>query len=232
MSAVLHARSSVATALVDKGASLVLQDHEGWTALELAMRQKNEGLARTFLAKLKPSGISVTNHGWTVLHVAAAWCPGLLDDLIKIDPADLNRPAEDGTTPLMLAIKAGAGYHTLLQAGADVSPKTKTGWTALLIALRYGANEAVDAVLATGRVQGTDLTADGWGPISLAARYRPERLEAVLALVPKARLAEALNHPTSSGLAAVQLARMAGNGNAVQFLLKAGATPEKATTLP
>ena len=58
---------------------------------------------------------------------------------------DLNRPDEDGFTPLMVAAegKSPEIVNLLVDNGADVNAKNKIGQTTLIIALEKGEKDIV-----------------------------------------------------------------------------------------
>ena len=75
------------------------------------------------------------------LDFAIAWCdrPGVSGDFPAMirrahaAGADLERPSEDGETPLVQAIQGGEGAPSavavLLELGADPSGRAPNGWT-------------------------------------------------------------------------------------------------------
>lgn len=90
-------------------------------------------------------------HGKTALHLACLRrnplnpvLPRYLTELLNHDATSLDVTDNDGWTPLMYAIKRSdyTLIYLLLDAGADVSIKNKSGLTAMDIARQYAFNQS------------------------------------------------------------------------------------------
>lgn len=91
-------------------------------------------------------GASVNKPGWTALHYAATYghtdiCNLLIEESAYIDAESPNR-----TTPLMMAAKfvKRETVMTLINAGADPTPKNDAGLTAANFAEQAGDKELAD----------------------------------------------------------------------------------------
>ena len=225
LEAISRGQLNVARALIEKGTDLSVRDHQGWGALELALERGSSDLA-TQILHTQPLAPLATNQGWTALHCAALWCPEMIPQLVPLFRGRLDQPTNDGTTALMLALRAGSGYGPLLTAGASAAVRTKAGWTPLLVALRYGDGDVVDRLLASAPQTAEATTAEGWSAVSMAARYSPDKLEAVLASLSEPTKLRLISLPTSRGLTPLKLARAAQHREAAERLIQAGASDE------
>jgi ankyrin repeat protein len=205
-------------------------DARGWTPLMLALHRHDAATARALLQRLPAGPQGTTNLGWTALDCAAAWCPEMIPDLIASDPSAVNVPTADGTTALMLALRDGSGTRALLDAGASLGSRTKSGWTPLLVALRYGTPGEVASLIPGSSLKAR--TEDGWGVLSLAARYQPDSLGPLLSALGPDRVKAQVNQATNQGFTPVALARAAGHDEAVPVLVAAGAVSEPPSAAP
>ncbi|VFR56001.1 FOG: Ankyrin repeat [plant metagenome] len=93
-------------------------------------------------------GAEVNRLGWTPLHYAAAkghadvakWLIGL--------KAIVNAPSPDGTSPLMMAMRANSvdTVQVLIDAGADPSQRNLQGQDAIDMAKQFGNDRLADAM--------------------------------------------------------------------------------------
>ena len=93
----------------------------------------------------------VPRGGYTALHFAAQYGDVETVRLLAAAHADLNDPAADGTSPLVVAAHVGQtdAAKVLLQAGADPNA-AGAGYSALHVAVTRGDLDLVQALLAHG----------------------------------------------------------------------------------
>ena len=101
------------------------------------------------------------NTGWHVLHDLASWGPAQgnpdvaaehIEKLLKLG-ANPDIQSKDGTTPLMVAAKAGlkgANTQALVKGGASLTIRNKEGLTVLGVARKYGRTEMVEYLQSLG----------------------------------------------------------------------------------
>ena len=96
---------------------------------------------------------------------------------------------EYGYTALMYEAMENNTYNVqaLLDAGANVNARTKSGWTALMYAARGGYTKTVRALLATGGVDVNARDDNGYTALYYANR---ERHTQIIALLKKAGATE------------------------------------------
>ena len=143
---------------------LDLNDLEGNTALDLAVRQGHVEVVRVLL----DGGASVvyadSEFGWGPLHRACARGNLPMTQLLLDRGAFVDQRKDDGFTPLHLAVQglhASVAKH-LLDHGAQVNIKyaREVGWTPLHFAVMSRSEELVQLLLRHGadvNVQKTDL---------------------------------------------------------------------------
>jgi ankyrin repeat protein len=133
-------------------------------ALMLALPKAAKPSAPQPLAALLPKGVEPWME--TALFGTEAELKAQLDN--GLDP---NRKTEEGTTLLMMAAGDAKKVKLLIERGAEVRAKAKTGWTALMVATTYfGTSESVKVLLAHGAEAraGTGIMFDA-SPLFLAA---------------------------------------------------------------
>lgn len=100
--------------------------------------------AKALLAR----GAAVNRLGWTPLHYAAAKGHAEVARLLLDHGAMPNAPAPDGTSPLMMAVRANSvpTVQVLLDAGADPSARNLAGQDAIDVARAHGNSALADAL--------------------------------------------------------------------------------------
>lgn len=93
-------------------------------------------------------GVQVNRLGWTPLHYAAAKGHAELARLLLARGAMPNAPAPDGTSPLMMAVRANSipTVQLLLDAGADPGARNLSGQDAMDVARAHGHEQLADAL--------------------------------------------------------------------------------------
>jgi ankyrin repeat protein len=101
-----------------------------------------------------------------------------LDRLIAVG-VNLDALGQDGTTPLMLAVKSSLGtfydrgvvvVEFLLAHGADVNAKTESGASALLYAVSHHRPELVELLIKAG-ADVNAISNSGWSLLDYAREY-------------------------------------------------------------
>ena len=186
-------------------------------ALMLALPKAATPPAPQPLASLSPKGVKPWME--TALFGKAAELKAQLDG--GLDP---NSKTPEGTTLLMMTAHDPEKAKLLIDRGADVRAKAKTGYTALMVAATYfGTSESVKLLLEHGAEArpGAGVTFDAT-PLFLAA-FAGDRDNIALLLAkgadPNRRMNLIGQFPTSPLLGAVLL----GDPAVVQALLAAGA---------
>lgn len=127
---------------------LDLRNQYGETALMLAaLRHEKE-----MVIALLDAGALPEENGWTALHYAAMGGDQDIVALLIAKKAGLNTRSPDGSTPVIMAAKAGktATLKVLLAAGADPNGEDAGGWSAMNWAIdRWDTNNR-DLLLAAG----------------------------------------------------------------------------------
>jgi ankyrin repeat protein len=102
--------------------------------------------------------VNARDHGdWTALHwvvdmgMVAGERERIVDALVAAR-GDVNARDLEGSTPLMIACRAGNGdlVRQLINAGAAINVCNEKGWTALMEAACYGEPDAVILLLSSG----------------------------------------------------------------------------------
>jgi hypothetical protein len=121
----------VATTLVQAGASVVVQDGDGWTALRLAAHKGHDAVA-TALVHAGADVDAQDTVGETALHCAARKGHGAVATTLVQAGASVDVQDTKGRTALLLAAREGheAVVKVLVQAGADASVRNNRGETA------------------------------------------------------------------------------------------------------
>ncbi|KAI6755752.1 unnamed protein product [Fusarium graminearum] len=127
-----------------------------------------------------------------------------------------------GKSPLHTSAMHGNAESTrlLLEKGADIEAKDKTGWTALLIAATFSNHETLKLLLE----KGADIEAKdkyGWTALLIAARFSKHKILELL--LEKGADIEAKDE---DGRTALNKAALVGNSLAVDLLLEKGADIE------
>ena len=159
--------------------------------------------------------------GYTPLHFAA-WL-GTSDHINALIEAgaDVNSSADDGTTPLMNAVRDPRSPNvsvSLITAGASVTATDNTGRTPLHIAAASGHPMTVDALLAAGA--GVEVSdEDGWTPLHFATTGSDDSTVAII------RAGAAVNARSKDGTTPLHLVAAFSNQAGIRTLLNAGANP-------
>lgn len=90
--------------------------------------------------RLVARGAQVNKLGWTPLHYAAAKGHTELARYLIEQGAIVNAPSPDGTSPLMMAMRANSAstVQLLIEAGADPGQRNLQGQDAVDMARQYG----------------------------------------------------------------------------------------------
>ena len=121
---------------------------ESWNTKEFFVQGGVEDISRCLKTR---SPNERNEHGWTPLHVAAAFSttPAVVGALVKAG-ADVDARTEHGWTPLHAAAQFSttpAVVRALVKAGADVNARDERGLTPLHAAARYNRTPSVVAAL-------------------------------------------------------------------------------------
>ncbi len=165
---------------------------------------------------------------YPLLGVAAS--KGKLETMKKLIACgiDLNRPAREGTTPLMLAVgfKQPEAVKLLLDAGAKIDIQAQDGGTALFRAVRYQQPEMVKLLLARNAdVNFQDLA--GKTPLMVAAAHKNKEIAQIL-IEAKADL----NRKAARGESVLAIASDLGDKAMIDLLKKNGAIQEEPRIIP
>jgi ankyrin repeat protein len=155
--------------LIRAGANVQAVNRYGVPPLTVACINGSAAMAERLLAAGAPPETALPE-GETVLMTAARTGALAVVDLLIARGAGVNRQEQwKGQTALMWAAAQGHGevVRRLLTAGADVTARSRGGFTPLLFALRTGDRPTVSALLAAGAAAG-DAAADGTSALVLA----------------------------------------------------------------
>ncbi|XP_078061691.1 uncharacterized protein bcl3 [Mustelus asterias] len=153
--AVITKHSSIVRQLVTSGASRVLLDRNGQTAVHLACEHSSLECLQSLLAHGRDRiDLEIRNYdGYTPLHVAVNSCHReiaayLLDQGADVDAVDIK----SGRTPLVHAAESNHldMVNLLLEHGANVNLQTYSGNTALHSSSGRGLMEIVKVLLKNG----------------------------------------------------------------------------------
>lgn len=128
----------------DKRTDVDKLDPAGENAMMLAAIAQDTPLVKALIDK----GAEVNKKGWTPLHYAASIGD---DEIVKIlleASAYIDAASPNGTTPLMMAARAGHGstINLLIDQGADPTLKNQIGMSAVDFAKHYNEKDGVDAL--------------------------------------------------------------------------------------
>ena len=111
--------------------------------------------------------------------------PAAAEDAAKLAAKGVNARARDGSTPLMLAARAGdtALVQSLLNDGAKVNAHSRKGRTALMDAAFFREDAAVARLLIAAGADVNAADKEGWTPLmlTLAASESTETAEVLVA---------------------------------------------------
>ncbi|KAI6171416.1 Kallikrein-4 [Aphelenchoides bicaudatus] len=224
--------------LLNNGADITHQTHQGYTALHIASKYGNYDVVKALIDK-DPSLVNATDKDhWLPLHFAArnGHC-----DIVKLlvdNGADVNALARFGddnsiTSPSVSALYWAARYgnlecvRILLGNGADITHRTNDGETALHIASKYGNYETAKVltkknpqlVNATDKYHQTSLHTAAWKGNCNIVKLLLSNGADVNALA-KLSIDDSTTPPSFSAL---HLAALNGYAECVRILLDKGA---------
>lgn len=162
--------------LIANGFDVNAVDYNGWTPLHNAVWfTEDPDLVRALIDAGADLKHSVTNRGYTALHLAISRPPAMIRVLLEYGKfVDLNQRDKEGDTPLMLtyATPNNECLKLLVRAGADVNCQDQEGEPPLSLALRKGNLEYVDILLAQPETD-VNIFSETWGgPLHAACRFR------------------------------------------------------------
>lgn len=137
--------------LIEVGAKLDIQDHEGVTALYLAAQNGHDTVVKLLIDA--GTNLDFQNHeGVTALYGAAQNGHDAVVKLLIDAGADLDIQDNEGVTPLYLAAQSGHDtvVKLLIEAGANPNIQSNVGVTSLYIAAQEGQDEAVKLLVDAG----------------------------------------------------------------------------------
>ncbi len=169
--------------LLKAGADIKIPEVDGNSPLHIACRSGDLPMVESLLAA--GGDVRDTNKfGDTALHYAAfSGNPAVVAKVLSLG-GDVNARLENGETPLMIATQNRsrlAVIDPLIAAGADVSFKNHSNWTALHFAAQSGSPEMVAKLISAGaNVRSRNNV--GYTPLHLAANCgEPLVIELLLA---------------------------------------------------
>jgi ankyrin repeat protein len=159
-----NGRSDVVEALLQAGADANKADDNGATPLI----QTASGPIATMLIERGADVNAVNRFGSTALLLAAEEGHGDVVEALLQAGADVNKADENGYAPLSVAASAPIATM-LIERGADVNAVNRFGSTALLIAIREGRVDVVEALLQAGAHVNKAADRSGRMPLTVAA---------------------------------------------------------------
>ncbi|WP_338848724.1 ankyrin repeat domain-containing protein [Massilia sp. W12] len=153
MLAVREEAPRVLALLLDSpGIEIERQAKNGDTAIMLAAFKGQVEFMRALLAK----GAKLNRSGWTPLHYAAFGGHAEALQFLLKQQAELEAPAPNGSTAIMLAAYAGQiqAVKVLLDAGADPLRRNQQGMNAIDMARQIERQDIVDGLIWQMKKQG------------------------------------------------------------------------------
>ena len=211
--------AAVLQLLIDAGANVNAQDHNGWSALRWAAqsrsRRQNQNMS-TITELLEKAGArdQAGNNAAVLFEAVLQKDPVRVEQALRLG-ANPNAKDDRGVPPLVYAARFGqpAIVEALVRAGADVNANPENATTPLISAVGGGNVETVKALLAAGaRVDQADrlhLT-----PLQEASSWKREEITRLL-----------LGSSAPLDPAALAIASLNGSAEQVRILLGAGADP-------
>lgn len=117
------------------------RDELGLTALMIAVDAGHVDVVKTLISGKADINATSTKDGFTALHLAASQADLETCRLLLDAGASLGLGSNDGTTPLMVAVKGSYDVVSLLlERGAPINSQNKLGETALMMTARNERN--------------------------------------------------------------------------------------------
>jgi ankyrin repeat protein len=205
--------------LIDAGANVNAQDHNGWSALRWAGRsgsgrQKRDMAAMIALLESAGARDRAGNNAAALFQAVLQKDPVRVEEALRLG-ANPNARDDRGIPPLIYAARLGplVIVEALIRAGAQVNASPENGTTPLISAISGGNVEAVKALLAAGaRIDQPDRLQRT--PLQEASAWKRDEITRLL-LGSSAPL-----DPTALAIAALN-----GSVEQVRMLIGAGADP-------
>jgi len=144
----------------------------GWTPLMFALRYGYADLVRPLTEKGNPVESS-SKDGTTPLLLAVRYQDLDIVKYLAGKGADLFAVDEDNYNGVMKAARGGREINALylLDQGVPCDLTGNTGWTPLMLSLRYCTTKLSTAILEKNVPLGRSRTENGWNDLLLAMRY-------------------------------------------------------------
>uniref|UniRef100_A0A7S1ULV4 Uncharacterized protein n=1 Tax=Grammatophora oceanica TaxID=210454 RepID=A0A7S1ULV4_9STRA len=219
----------VITQLLKDGTDVNVRDWDDLTALIPASSSGHLEVVKLLQSK----GADVNAHdkdGITALMEASIMGHPKVVEFLLDKGAEVDATAKSGVTALWLA--AGEGktdvMQVLLKKGADASNTRVDGISALMSAAVSGHADAIDILLKNG-ADPTASDGDGLTPLMNAAeKGSKECLKSLVDGIKPEDKAQYINAFSSTGFNALIIASAHGHGDAVEYLINAGAVVDAA----
>ncbi len=187
----LKPEADIVQKLLEKGASLKQTKKSDDMPLITAVRSLNKYIIKLVLKQNIDVNAATSYLGDTALITACEIRPPQLSNtiiqLLLNAGADLNKPAQNGDTPLLYAVKNNNPSITkqLIAAGADVNKQDTLGKTALMIATMNGNYEIVQMLIkANADVNKQDKNGNTALLMALTSEiYTPEMFKVIQLLI-------------------------------------------------
>lgn len=208
--------------LLDKGADILIKNHEGETAFYIAAKTGNIA-ALDALASVSALNLhEPDNSGNTPLHAAAD--SGHLEvlDYLCAHGADINRRNGDGATPLLVVCEGDSSIDVarfLVDKGADIEISDESGFTPFLTAVWAYKREVATYLLDRGA---SPLVTESTGRGALHFAAENNDVELIQRLILLFKHLDILNH---EGQTPLHVAAWYACTESAQLLLKNGANP-------
>jgi ankyrin repeat protein len=205
--------------LIDAGANVNAQDHNGWSALRWAGQSRssrqNQNMT-TIIALLESAGArdKAGNNAAALFEAVLKKNPVGVEEALRLG-ANPNAKDDRGVPPLVYATRLGppAIVEALIRAGADLNANPENGTTPLISAVSAGDVETVKALLAAGaRIDQPDRLHRT--PLQEASSWQRGEITRLL-----------LGSSAPLDPAALAIASLNGSAEQVRMLLGAGADP-------
>lgn len=199
------ATPAVVEQLIKAGAHLDTRTTSGETALFFSIERDSDTVVDLLIKAGADVNMARPSDGMTplmiLMHVHAApnqSTPWVFDVLVKAG-ADVNAAANDGMTPLLIALQKGCStslLESLLKAGADANKAKKTGETPLFVVAQNDMSPTLAELLIKAGADVNRGNQNGETPISIAAQ-RNAHLSMMEVLI---KAGGDVNKPSISGL--------------------------------